>query len=68
MPMMRVNILSKTRPSEPNNLNYEEAQLYSVMRANGIDPTESRSSVIHQGNYRHLAGINNNLRIDLQSN
>jgi hypothetical protein len=23
MPMMRVNILSKTRPSEPNNLNYE---------------------------------------------
>jgi cytosolic carboxypeptidase protein 2/3 len=35
---------------------------------NGINPIWFRSEAIHQGNYRHLAGINNSLKIELQSN
>lgn len=56
LPAVRVNSLTKNKPNEVENLNYEESQLYSILNNKNIDFNDSRSGLPYQGQYKHYTG------------
>ena len=56
LPYVRVSVLSKNRPSEPNNVNYEESQMYSILNSKNIEANDSRTMFGSQTHYKNLPG------------